>query len=76
LLTTNIGAEGTGLKNGVHCIIEDNFYRQAEIIINCLKKKENYVKLIKAGREYVFDNYSKEHFNDKMLKLFDDPNFN
>lgn len=75
LVTTKIGAEGTGIENGVHCVIENNFYKQAEIINSFLQKKENYFELIQAGRDYVFNNFKKEHFYKKMYELFDSNKF-
>ncbi len=70
LVATKIGAEGTGLKNGVHCIIEDDFVKQAEIIIRYLKQQDDFHSIIEAGRKFVFDRFSKERFYDNMQNIF------
>lgn len=70
LVTTKIGAEGTGLLNGVHCIIDDDFDKQAEIIIRYMKGKDDYSQIIQSGKDFVFDRYSKHRFHQKMQKIF------
>lgn len=70
LVATKIGAEGTGLKNGVHCIIEDDFTKQAEIIIRYLKRKDDYRSIVEAGQKFVFDRFSKDRFYSNMQNIF------
>ena len=70
LVATKIGAEGTGLENRVHCIIEDDFSKQAEIIIRFLKQQDDYHNMIEAGHKFVFDRFSKERFYENMQKTF------
>jgi len=70
LVATKTGAEGTGLINGVHCIIEDDFSKQAEIIIRYLKNQDDYRSIIEAGQKFVFGRFSKKSFYKSMQNTF------
>ena len=70
LVATKIGAEGTGLVNGVHCIIDDDFDKQAEVIIRYMRGEDDYREIIENGKKFVFNRYSKQRFHHRMQKMF------
>ncbi len=62
LVSTRVGAEGTGLKKNIHCIVEDEFPRQAEWIIQYLDDKKSRNNIIEQGKSYILEHFSKEKF--------------
>ena len=70
LVTTPTGAEGIGLQNDIHCVIEENFSLQASQIVSLLDDRAKRDKLVEAGHRYVLNNFTKSHFFTTMDSLF------
>jgi glycosyltransferase involved in cell wall biosynthesis len=70
LVTTPTGAEGIGLKDTIHCVIEEDFNHQASQIVALLEDRAKRDKLAEAGHRYVLNNFAKSHFFSTMDSLF------
>lgn len=68
VVTTSVGAEGLGVKNGEQALINDNFAKLAESAIEVLRDKKLALKLGNCGKEFVHKNYSWT----KSAQLLDD----
>lgn len=67
VVTTEIGAEGLGnIENGKHLIIQSDYNRMANSIIQLLRDKERRIKIGNEAKKYVADNFSFK----KVLSIF------
>ncbi len=60
VVATPIGAEGMGLKDGVHLLVADDESAFAAQVLRLLRNDELWVRLSTAGREHILDRYSIE----------------
>lgn len=70
LISTPVGVEGTGLKDGIHCVVAENFDEMADKIIRYLKNPEEQLRIIEQGKKFVEEEFSKERFLESMGKNF------
>jgi len=57
VVSTSIGAEGLAVENGIHVLIEDDFYQFASQIVKLLNDKSLSKQLGNAARQLVVENY-------------------
>lgn len=69
LVTTSTGAEGIGVRNKIHCMIEDDFVEQASIICELLENRDLQIELATRGYRHVNSKFSKNTFFKQMSNL-------
>lgn len=62
VVSTTIGNQGTGLKNGKHIYVSDDIYQYANMIRILIENKEKRLELIKNGQEFI-----KVHYNQEII---------
>lgn len=60
VVSTSVGVEGLGVKNGEHAFVSDDWKGLAEYAIKVIKDKELATRLGNNARNFVRDNYSWE----------------
>lgn len=70
LISTPVGVEGTGLKDGVHCIVAENVDEMAEEIIRYLRNPDEQLRIVDRGKKFVEEEFSKERFFESMENYF------
>ena len=70
VVTTTVGAEGLGVRNGKEALIEDNLEDLAKSAIAVLKNPEKAKKLGDAGRKFVEQNYTWDVSADKLDRIY------
>lgn len=66
VVSTSLGAEGTGLKNQKHIFIADNSDEFANTILRLINEKYDFNKLIKESKKYVLENFSWNTISQKI----------
>lgn len=62
VVSTTIGNQGTGLKNGKHIYVSDDIYQYANMIRILIENKEKRLELVKNGQEFI-----KVHYNQEII---------
>jgi glycosyltransferase involved in cell wall biosynthesis len=70
VVTTTIGAEGMGLKEGETALIADEPANFAEAVCRLYNDSTLWEKLSYQGREYIEQNYGESAVRDKLRDLF------
>ena len=68
---TEIAAEGMGIKNNVHALVENDPVRFAEAIVTLYKEEKTWIRLAKNGQALVQDKYGDAANRASLLKVLD-----
>ena len=75
VITTDVGAEGIDVSNGVHLIIENEAEKMAHSILKYLEAKEQWQIIAKNSRNIIREKYNWEivlgDMSDELLRLQD-----
>lgn len=70
VVTTTVGAEGLGVKNGKEALISDNLDGLVESAIKVLNNSDTAKKLGDAGRKFVEQNYTWDVSAGKLDRIY------
>ena len=70
LISTPVGVEGTGLKDGIHCVVAENFDEMAEKIIRYLRNPEEQLRIADQGKNFIESEFSRVKFFKSMENYF------
>lgn len=70
IVTTSIGAQGIGVHDGVHVLIQDDVEGLAQATVELLKKPEKANKLAENARKLVVEEYSWEKMGQLLDKVY------
>ena len=72
VVTTAVGAEGIGLKDGQNALIADEPQAFADAVIRLYKDESLWNKLSEKSIEYIENNYSRKIISGKIEKTLND----
>lgn len=72
IVSTSIGAEGIGVKNGEHLSIADTEQEFCDAILNYQLDVERYNKMKVNGREFISKNYTWGRVGEKFQSIYND----
>ncbi len=58
VVTTPVGAEGLGIANGKHALINDNYQELSRLAVKLITNKKLAQKLGRSAKDFVEKNYS------------------
>jgi len=70
VVTTSVGAEGMGLRDGTHVLIADNPGDFAEKVVRLYKDKELWEELSKNGKNFIEEHYSPQSVTRGLKEIF------
>lgn len=70
IISTTIGAEGIGCKNGEHILLADNPTDMADAILQCLQNKEKARQIGLNAREFVNSYYSIDSIIQNLITFY------
>ena len=70
VVTTNLGVEGLGAKDGVHVLTAQDSINLANCVVNLLLDSSLYRKLTHNSRKFVEENYDWEEIAAKLEKVY------
>ena len=70
VVTTTVGAEGLGVKNGREALISDNLEGLIDSAVKVLKDSDTAKKLGDAGRKFVEENYTWKVSANKLDRIY------
>ena len=68
---TEIAAEGMGIKNGVHALVEDDPVRFAQAVVTLYQDKKTWTRLARNGQLLVQDKFGDAANRASLLKVLD-----
>src|SRR3989344_1204536 len=70
VVTTNLGIEGLGAKNGVHVLSAENSDELANCVVNLITDHSLYRKITLNSRKFIEENYDWRIISDKLNKVY------
>ena len=70
VVTTNLGIEGLGAKNGVHVLSAENSDELANCVVNLITDHSLYRKITLNSRRFIEENYDWKIISDKLNKVY------
>ena len=70
IVTTNLGIEGLGAKNGVHVLSAESSDELANCVVNLITDHSLYRKITLNSRKFIEENYDWKIISDKLNKVY------
>ncbi|OGH06243.1 MAG: hypothetical protein A2171_02965 [Candidatus Levybacteria bacterium RBG_13_35_9] len=70
VVTTNLGIEGLGAKNGVHVLSAENSDELANCVVSLITDHSLYRKITLNSRRFIEENYDWKIISDKLNKVY------